>query len=44
MYLQRKARTYVVFCNYYKIFFEAQILNIYDLNTKLNDFSAKVLS
>jgi len=40
--LPTEARTYVVFCDYFKIF-EAQILNIHDLNTNLNYLSSNVL-
>ena len=42
-FLPKKARTYVVFCDYFKIFFEAQILNIHDLITILNYLSSKLL-
>ena len=34
----------LVFCDYFKIFLEAQILNIHDLNTNLNYLSSNVLS
>ena len=39
-----KARTYVFFCSYFKIFFEVHILNIHDFNTILNYLSSNVLS
>ena len=43
--LPTEARTYVVFCDYFKIIFlEAQILNIHDLNTNLNYLSSNVLA
>ena len=42
--LPTEERTYVVFCDYFKIFLEAQILNIHDLNTNLNYLSSNVLS
>ena len=43
-FLPTKVRTYVVFYDYYKIFFEARILNIHELNTYLSYLSSKVLS
>jgi hypothetical protein len=44
IFLPAEARTYVVFCDDIKIFFEEQILNIHDLNTNLNYLSSNVLS
>jgi len=43
-FLPTEVRTYVVFYDYFKIFFDAQILNIHNLNTNLNYLSSKVLS
>jgi hypothetical protein len=43
-FLPTEARTYVVFCDYFKIFLRAQILNVHDLNTNLNYLSSNVLS
>ena len=44
-FLPTKVRTYVVFCDYFETFFEAN-LNIHDVNlsTNLNYLSLKVLS
>ena len=41
--LPTEARTYVGVCDYFKLFFEAQILNIHDLKTNLNYLSSNVL-
>ena len=43
-FLSSKARMYVVYCDNFKSLFEAQILNIHELNTHLNYLSSKVLS
>ena len=42
--LPTEERTYVVFCDYFKILFGAHILNVHDLNTNLNYLSSNVLS
>ena len=43
-FLPTEASTYVVLCDYFKIFLGAQILNVHDLNTNLNYLSSNVLS
>ena len=43
-FLPTEARIYVGFCDYFKIFFGSQILNVHDLSTNLNYLSSNVLS
>jgi hypothetical protein len=43
-FLPTEARTYVVFCDYFKKNLGAQILNVHDLNTNLNYLSSNILS